>query len=99
MPRPPTPPYETRTKPPERKAVIKPTRKNQNKKTEAEVLPWNRDIDFKKARVNAVWDDSIYDESMLADMAATRAKNNKIIEKIDGEETERQSRHSFLSVL
>ena len=86
----PTPPYETREKPPERKLIFNPKRKNQLKKSEADVFPWNREIDFKFAKVNAVWDDTIYDQETVKDMAATRTRNAKVIEGIDGEETERQ---------
>lgn len=90
----PTPPYETREKPPERKLIFNPKRKNLNKKSEPDVFPWNRDIDFRSAKINAVWDDTIYSEKTLNDMAATRARNAKVIERIDGEETERQRKWS-----
>jgi hypothetical protein len=92
----PTPPYETRVKPPERKLIFNPKRKNQLKKSEADVFPWNRQIDFKTAKINAVWDDSIYSGETLKDMATTRARNAKVIERIDGEETERQREWSSL---
>ena len=89
-PPPPTPPYEKRQKPTERKAVTKSGRRNMRRQAEAEIFPWNRTLDFKAARTNATWDDSIYDKSTLTEMAATRARNEPVIERIDGEENERQ---------
>lgn len=87
----PTPPYESRPKPPDRRVITNPRRKNHIKsRAESDIFPWNRKIDFKVAKVNAVWDDNIYSQARLADMEATRLRNARIIERIDGEETERQ---------
>ena len=91
-PTPPIPPYETRPKPTERKTVNKSGRRNMRRQAEAEAFPWNRNLDFAAAKANATWDDTIYDLATLNDMAATRAKNEKIIEKLDAEESERQSK-------
>ncbi len=76
--------------------IFNPKRKNQSKKSEADVFPWNRDLDFERAKISAVWDDEIYSNETLTDMAATRARNAKVIERVDGEETERQREWSFL---
>ena len=89
-PPPPTPPYEKRLKPTERKVVNKSGRRNMRRQAEAEIFPWNRKLDFKATRANATWDDSIYEKATLAGMAATRAKNEAVIERIDGEENEKQ---------
>ena len=104
MPPPPTPPYETRLKPTERSAGNKSGRRNQRRQAEAETFPWNRELDFKAARANAAWDESIYDRATLEGMEATRVKNEPIIGMIDNEETERQRTYrelppSYVTVL
>lgn len=85
----PVPPYELREKPSERRGT-KTGRTQKRKHAEADEFPWNRQIDFIKARAEATWDDSIYPQSTLDDMAKTRALNEPIIDKIDAEETEKQ---------
>lgn len=62
------------------------------------MFPWNRDIDFKAAKDAAVWNDDIYDAPTLKDMDATRARNIKIIEQVDGEENERAREYSTINV-
>ena len=94
-----TPPYETREKPSERKAVNKSGRRNMRRQAEADVFPWNREMDFKAARANATWDDSIYDPSTLGEMDATRKKNEPIIERLDNQETERQRELSIMRLV
>ncbi|KAK3696155.1 hypothetical protein LTR37_018126 [Vermiconidia calcicola] len=86
---PPTPPYDKRPKPADR-AATNTGRRNQRRQAEAEEFPWNRDLDFRTARTNATWNDGIYDQETLDDMAATRQKNVPIIERIDRDENFRQ---------
>lgn len=73
--------------------VNKSGRRNMRRQAEADVFPWNRQIDFKAARTKASWDDSIYDQSTLRGMDATRTKNEPIIERLDSQETERQRKY------
>jgi hypothetical protein len=93
----PTPPYEIRPKPPDRKGPIQ-KRKNQSKQSQSDVFPWNRQIDFKYAKVNAAWNDEIYDEATLKDMEAIRARNAKIVARVDGEEIERAREYHAINV-
>lgn len=91
----PIPPYEVRAKPPERRVALNARRKNQNlnRKMDNDTFPWNRQgIDFVSARVNAKWDDNIYPEATLREMDATRARNMKVIDRVDGEEKRRQGK-------
>lgn len=86
------PPYEKREKPADRHPKPKFGRRNSTKRqAEAEDFPWNREIDFVAAKRDADWDDSIYDDARLADMAVTRAKNKSVVTGIDDDERERQS--------
>ena len=90
---PPTPPYETRPRPPERKASNKAGRRKQGRHAEADVFPWNRDLDFKPARDSAAWNDDIYDEVTLAAMEATRTRNMTLIKRADSDPIERQRKY------
>ena len=90
---PPTPPYDKRPKPADR-AATNTGRRNQRRQAEAEEFPWNRDLDFRTARANATWNDGIYDQETLDDMAATRSKNVPVIERIDRDENSRQREYN-----
>lgn len=70
-------------------------RRSMRRPAEAEEFPWNRDIDFKSAKKNARWDESIYDPATLKAMEDTRARNEAVIARIDQAESERQ-REYFL---
>lgn len=94
-PPPPTPPYPKHVKP----IVTKegPTgRRNMRKQAECRVFPWHReDIDFKQAKADATWDDSIYDQQMLDKMAETRSKNVAAIKREDDRRSEEQKQSRY----
>lgn len=60
------------------------------KQAEALDFPWQRKMDFYKARAEATWDDSGYDKDILDAMTAVRQKNMPIISKLDDELSEKQ---------
>ena len=61
------------------------------RQADTDLFPWNRDdIDFKEAKKNAAWDESIYDQATLESMSATRSRNEPVIDRIDQAESERQ---------
>ena len=84
------PPYPLREKPTAQKDVTKTTKRNMRRQAEAEVLPWNRDLDFLAERANATWDDTVYSKETLEAMEAVRKHNMEIIDRFDGREIEKQ---------
>ena len=97
-PKAPTPPYPTRARPDFRKTVGKSAGRSGKTRRQAETdeFPWNRPLDFIKARVasktEATWDYSAYDESTLADMTRTRAHNEPVVAELEREITMKQSK-------
>lgn len=89
-PPPPTPPYPVRSRPMPRKEFNKSGRKNMRKQAEALEFPWQRKMDFNKARAESKWDDSGYDTGVLDDMAMVREKNMPVITKLDDDLAEKQ---------
>ncbi|KAK4547982.1 hypothetical protein LTR36_010702 [Oleoguttula mirabilis] len=89
-PPPPTPPYDVRDRPIPRKEFNKTGKRNMRKQAEALDFPWQRKLDFPKARDEAKWDDSGYDRDILDAMTAVRQKNMPIITKLDDELAEKQ---------
>ncbi|KAK5120210.1 hypothetical protein LTR85_006416 [Meristemomyces frigidus] len=89
-PPPPTPPYNVRQRPIPRKEFNKTGKRNMRKQAEALDFPWQRKLDFYKARDEAKWDDSGYDRDILDGMTAVRQKNMPIITKLDDELAEKQ---------
>lgn len=59
---------------------------------EPEEYPWHRNIDFRKAREEADWDDSGYDQAVLDSMAATREQNRPYVQEQDDNLSEKQRR-------
>lgn len=89
-----TPPYPERKRPTERRSVNKSGRRNVRRQAEAETFPWARDLDFKKAKAEATWDDNCYDPVTFKNMAEIRKRNEPIIDRLDQEVAEKQ-RKSF----
>jgi hypothetical protein len=93
----PTPPYPTRARPDFRKTVGKSAGRGGKTRRQAETdeFPWNRQIDFIKARdsmkADATWDYSVYDKTTLDDMARTRARNALVFAKLEKGITMKQS--------
>lgn len=79
VPPPPTPPYDVRGKPSALPRKEKPKldagKRNIRRQAEADTLPWNRQMDFVKAKAEATWDTSGYDDKVLDAMAETRRLN------------------------
>lgn len=94
----PTPPYPTRARPDFRKTVGKSAGRSGKTRRQAETdeFPWNRPLDFLKARVasktEATWDYSVYDKATLADMAATRLRNEPVVADLERDITMKQSK-------
>ena len=78
------------------KVTNKSARRNGRKQAEADDLPWARDMDFKEARANATWDDSIYDPKTLAAMEAVRTHNAAVITQLDGKIAEQQRKETSI---
>ena len=97
-PKAPTPPYPTRTRPDFRKTVGKSAGRSGKTRRQAETdeFPWNRDLDFIKARVasktEATWDYSAYDEATIANMKATRERNEPVVAALERDITMKQSK-------
>lgn len=90
-PPPPTPPYAIRAKPYEpRKPVARPGRKTMRRQAEAEEFPWTRQLNFPEEKAKARWDDTIYEPETVREMAATRARNVRVIDDIDMKLQEQQ---------
>lgn len=108
---PPTPPYENRVKPVSaQKAAKKPAkaigsksgRRSQRRPAEADDFPWTRKLNFREAKENATWDDSIYSHETLVAMQAAREHNAKLIDSVDSKLGEAQrtsnSLHEYLPI-
>lgn len=94
----PTPPYPTRDRPDQRKTVGKSGRGKTRRQAEADEFPWNRQLDFVAAKEAAKskesWDDSVYDATMLAEMARTRVRNEPVVAVLEEEITAKQSKYT-----
>ena len=92
----PTPPYSLRERPEQRKTVSKAGRGKTRRQAEADEFPWNRQLDFLKARIDSQsessWDVSVYDAEMLAEMDRTRTHNKPVVEVLEDEITAKQSK-------
>lgn len=74
------PPYPERKKP----AAFN-LEPNKRRTIKAVVFPWNRNIDFMKAKENASWDESKYDREIMNRMTGIRDRNWAIIGPQDQE--------------
>ncbi|KAK0948530.1 hypothetical protein LTR29_000162 [Friedmanniomyces endolithicus] len=86
----PTPPYDVRDRPAERKTYSK---AGKRKQAEPDEFPWNRQIDFvreKDVPAHLRWDIRDYNPHILDAMAVVRSHNAPIIHKIDKELAEKQ---------
>ena len=94
----PTPPYPTRTRPDFRKTVGKSAGRGGKTRRQAETdeFPWNRQLDFIKARealkTGTPWDMSVYDKNTIASMEATRSRNGPVLAKQEMQITMKQSK-------
>lgn len=85
------PPYAKIEKPMPRPELNKTGKKNMRRQAECDEFPWHRQgIDFMKARAEATWDISGYDQNILNAMAEVRKKNLPVIAKLDEELAEKQ---------
>ena len=66
--------------------------------SEADDLPWNRNLDFKKAKANANWDDSMYDPNALAAMEAIRNQNARVLVQLEAKLAEQSRKDNSISV-
>jgi len=87
-----TPPYEQRERPADKIRITKAGKRNLRRMAEPEEYPWHRNIDFRKAREEADWDDSGYDQAVLDSMAATREQNRPYVQEQDDNLSEKQRR-------
>jgi hypothetical protein len=92
----PTPPYPLRERPDQRKTVGKAGRGKTRRQAEADEFPWNRNLDFLAARAalqsEDSWDLSVYDKTMLEEMARTRVRNEPVVLVLEEEITAKQSK-------
>jgi hypothetical protein len=94
----PTPPYPTRERPDFRKTVGKSAGRGGKTRRQAETdeFPWNRQLDFIKARevlkTGDTWDFSAYDKATIEAMNATRLRNGPVLAKQEMEITMKQSK-------
>jgi len=94
----PTPPYPTRERPDFRKTVGKSAGRGGKTRRQAETdeFPWNRQLDFTKAKADMktdpTWDYSVYDKTTIASMNGTRAKNGPILANLELGITMKQSK-------
>lgn len=92
----PTPPYPMRPRPDARKTVGKAGRGKTRRQAEADEFPWNRELDFIAARIASkskdTWDDSVYDVTMLEEMARTRVRNEPVVAALEREISIKQSK-------
>jgi len=85
------PPYVKTEKPVSRPEVNKTGKKNMRRQAECDEFPWHRQgINFVRARAEATWDISGYDQKILNAMAEVRKKNLPVIAKLDEELAEKQ---------
>ena len=98
----PTPPYPTRARPDFRKTVGKSAGRGGKTRRQAETdeFPWNRQLDFIKARealkIGDTWDFSVYDKATIEAMNATRARNGPVLAKQEMQITLKQSKPSHV---
>lgn len=96
----PVPPYPVRTRPDTRRTVGKAGRGKIRRQAEADEFPWNRELDFVQAKNDAKendpWDYSVYDRNMLAAMARTRVRNEPVVDVLEKEISEKQSRYNLV---
>ncbi|KAK5136326.1 hypothetical protein LTR08_003699 [Meristemomyces frigidus] len=87
---PPTPPYQVRQRPAARKEFNKTGGRNMRKQAEALEYPWQRRLDFQKAKTEATWDESNYDKGVMDTMDAVRERNMPVVKRLDEALAEKQ---------